>query len=75
MADMPEGTNWPLMIELPGGTIRVMGRVVDRERCAGAAASNGDNGPYSVAFAFVGTSASARQALQQVIRNNSAGVS
>jgi CheY-like chemotaxis protein len=71
MADMPEGTSWPLMIELPDGTVRVMGRVVDRERCATAAAPNGDSGPYSVAFAFVGTSASARQALQQVIRNTS----
>jgi CheY-like chemotaxis protein len=69
MADMPEGTSWPLVIELPGETVRVMGRVVNRQRCATAGTPNGDPEPYSVAFSFVAPSASARQALQQAVRN------
>jgi CheY-like chemotaxis protein len=73
MAGMPEGSKLPLVLELPGETVRVTGRVVDSNRCTPAeGAPANEASPFSVAFSFVDPSASVRQLLKQVVRDVSA---
>jgi CheY-like chemotaxis protein len=66
--EMPVGSTWPLALQLPGDTLRVNARVVNcRPADASVPASATSPVPYSVAFAFVDLSASARQVLQRAI--------
>jgi CheY-like chemotaxis protein len=64
------GSSWPLVLELPNETIRVMARVVSCERRE-PTVSDATPGSvsFSVAFAFVDLSSSARDVLDRVIRD------
>jgi CheY-like chemotaxis protein len=61
--NVPVGSMWPLILELPSATVRVTGRVVS---CAPAPVtlSNGTAAPYAIALAFAKPSARARRDLQ-----------
>lgn len=65
--ELPVGSTWQLVLEIPSETIRVTGRVVSCEP-TGAVSPDGAAPPYAIAFAFVGPSAGARRALQRVVQ-------
>jgi CheY-like chemotaxis protein len=64
----PLGSTWPLVLELPNDTVRVTARVVSCERRDRTASdARADPMCFSVAFAFLELSPSARQVLHRVI--------
>jgi CheY-like chemotaxis protein len=66
----PLGSTWPLVLELPTDTVRVTARVVRCERRDRPASDAiADPVSFSVAFAFVELSPSARHVLHRVIRD------
>jgi CheY-like chemotaxis protein len=68
------GSRWPLVLELPSETVRVTARVVSCEqREPMVSDATTDSVSFSVAFAFVDLSSSARHVLHQVIRDVVAG--
>jgi len=73
VAGAPLGSTWPLVLELPSDTVRVTAQVVSCERrgAMGSAVID-DPASFSVAFAFVDLSPSARQILHRVIRDSAA---
>jgi CheY-like chemotaxis protein len=67
-AAVPVGTKWPLVLELPGKRLRVTARVVNCDRRDMPVSTGASPSSFSVAFAFVDLSKSARRVLEHVIR-------
>jgi len=76
VVNVPVGSTWPLVLELPTDTVRVRARVVGCERLE-ATGSEATAVPvsFSVAFAFVELSPGACHTLHRVIRDTTTGCS
>jgi CheY-like chemotaxis protein len=72
--EVPVGSTWPLVLELPSESVRLTGRVVS---CESPKALSPDGAArrtsYAVAMAFVTPSTGARRVLERVCTANGAG--
>lgn len=72
--DVPVGSTWPLVLELPSETVRLTGRVVSCERPKAVSPDGAVcRTSYAVAMAFVAPPTGVRRALQRVCSAPEAG--
>ena len=71
--ELPVGSTWPLVLELPSETVRLTGRVVSCEPPHAASPDGAERRTsYAVAMAFVELPSGVRRALQRVCSANEA---
>lgn len=72
--ELPVGSTWPLVLELPSETLHLTGRVISCEPPKAASPDNVARGAsYAVAMAFVEPPSGVRRTLQRVCRGNESG--